>query len=126
MKDGSIYTYLGIELHIPDLGGRGLEGGEGGVGVDIKDADKAVEGGGGGDDAGGVGCDGYDAEAVAGVGADGDEVVGAPEPDRLVERAGEEEGGAGVGGGNPGHRPDRLVVGIWHGFQPCKLHLCLG
>lgn len=73
---------------MPDFRGRSLEGGDGGVGIDIEDADEAVEGGGGDDGAEGVGGDGGDAEAVAGVGELQNEVVGAPEPDGLVEGTG--------------------------------------
>lgn len=70
--------YLGIEAQLPDLGRRGFESGNGGVGINVEDPNEAVEGGGGGDQAGRVSCDGRHTKAVAGVGALEDEVVGFP------------------------------------------------
>lgn len=70
---------------MPDFRGRSLESGDGGVGIDIEDANKAIEGRGSGDGAEGVSGDGSDAEAMAGVGALEDKLVGPPKPDGLVE-----------------------------------------
>jgi len=36
---------------LPDFGGRGLESGDGGIGIDIEDSDEAVEGRWGGEGA---------------------------------------------------------------------------
>lgn len=114
--------YLGIETHLPDLGRGSLEGGQGRVGIDIEDANEAVEGRGGGDGAEGVGGDGSDAEAVAGVGALKDEFIGPPKPDGLVEGTGEEERGSGSGCGYPCHRPHRILVRALHRFDSSQFH----
>jgi len=76
--------YLRIEAHFLYFGGRGLDGGHNGVGINIEDTDEAVEGRGGDEEAYGVGSDGGNAKAVANVNAVQTEVVGVPEPDDLV------------------------------------------
>lgn len=124
---GRIITYLGVELDAPDLGGRGLERGDGGARVHIEDADVAVEGDGGGDGARGVGGERHHPERVAprGGGGGGGEVVGGPEADGLVEGARQEQRrGAVVRRGHPRRRPDGLLVGPVHRLEPRELHLC--
>ncbi|KAK7381913.1 hypothetical protein VNO80_00464 [Phaseolus coccineus] len=83
--------YLGI-AHFRYFGGRGLDGGDDGVGINIEDTDEAVEGRGGDEGAYGVGSDGGDDKAVASVNAVQKEVVGVSEPKvssrKLVRRSG--------------------------------------
>lgn len=115
---------LGVELDAPDLGRRRLERGDGGAGVDVEDADVAVERDGGGERAGGVRGEGDDPERVAPRGgADGGELVGAPGADGLVERGGEEQRrGPVVGRRRPRRRPDGLLVRGVHRLEPRELH----
>ena len=56
-------------MHFPNFNfrGRSLEGGNGGVGIDIEDVDEVIEGAGGGDEAEGVGGHRDDIEAMASV-----------------------------------------------------------
>lgn len=108
---------------MPDLRRRRLESGDSGVGIDLKDANEAIERSGGSNETGRMSSNRDDAEAVAGVGAVQVELVGLPELDGLVEGAGEEEGGAIVGGRNPSRRPDGLVVSIFNGFETGEFHL---
>ena len=56
-------------MHFPNFNfkGRSLEGGNGGVGIDIEDANEVIKGGGGGDEAEGVGGHRDDTEAMASV-----------------------------------------------------------
>lgn len=108
---------------MPDLRRRRLESGDCGVGIDFKDANKAIERSGGSYETGRMSSNRDDAEAVAGVGPLQLELVGLPELDGLVEGAGEEDGGAIVGGRNPSRRPYRLVVGIFNGFETREFHL---
>uniref|UniRef100_A0A7C9CBJ2 Uncharacterized protein n=1 Tax=Opuntia streptacantha TaxID=393608 RepID=A0A7C9CBJ2_OPUST len=105
-------TDLGMELQLPGLRRGGLKRGDGVVGVHIEDSDEAIEGGGGGDDAGGMGGHGDHAEAVAGVGPFQHHVVSsgaasAPEAHGLVERAGQKERvGTRLSRRNPCRRPN--------------------
>jgi hypothetical protein len=114
-----------MELDAPDLGRRRLEHGDGSAGVDVEDADVAVERHRGGERAGGVGREGDNPERVpARGGAHGGEVVRAPDADGLVERTGEEQRrGAVVGGGRPHCRPDGFIVGAVHRLEPRQLHV---
>jgi hypothetical protein len=71
---------------MPDFRWRRLQSGNGNISLNIKYANVAVDGSGGGDFAGRMSGDGDNSETMAGVSMDGvSEVVGVPEAHCLVE-----------------------------------------
>ena len=126
LQQCSEQPHLRIKLHLPHFRGRSFQSGNCSIGIDIKNANEAVQRSGGGDDARWVSSNGDNAEAVASVVLLQDELVRHPELHGLVERASEEERRSGFGGRNPCGGPHRFVMSVFDGFQAGEFHGLVG
>lgn len=77
-------SYIWAKLQLPHFRGRSFQGGDGFIGGNIKDPNKAINGCGGSNSSGRVGGHGDDAETVTGISLETTQIIWVPQTHGLV------------------------------------------